>query len=314
MFASDEPLISISDLERNEQNKTLTALNVAELEDYSSPPVQNILSPWLHEASLTLLHAERGLGKTWFASSAALCIASGGEFLSFRAEKPRKVIVFDGEMQTHLMKERLKILMPLFPRFEPQNLRFVLSGLQRDGLPDLGRSDAYRHYDEIIQDADVVIVDNLSSIVRSLQGNNNDEWHVYNSWCVRMRNEGKSVLTVHHSGKNGNSRGASRLEDPLDTVIKLSKPGNYQEQDGCHFNIEFPKHRQFFGDEAKPIRGWLKNGRWEQLEFEPGYSDNDLFSLKASGASYREMSEKTGIPKTTIERRLKNSTVPRDIS
>ena len=46
---------------------------------------------------------------------------------------------------------------------------------------------------------------------------------VANEWILYLRAKGKSVIFVHHAGKNGKQRGSSRREDVLDTVIFLKK-------------------------------------------------------------------------------------------
>ena len=306
--------ISLSELERAESKNRLTKLTADELEARVCPPPQNILEPWLHEGSLTMLHAERGVGKTWVCNSIALAAASGGEFLGFRAPKPRKVVIFDGEMQIYLMQERLRMLRRLFPTFEQGNLSFVLSGIQPNGLPDLGKVQAYAFYDNTIGDADLIIIDNLSSIVRTVQSNNNDDWSVFNDWSIRVRNSGKSILIIHHSGKSGSSRGASRIEDPLDTIIKLTKPSGHDASDGCHFNWEFTKNRQFQGDEAKPLRGKLTEKGWEKHEFLPPIDPNDVWAMKSAGKSLRDIERETGISKSQVGRMLQKLPVPRDTS
>jgi hypothetical protein len=46
-----------------------------------------------------------------------------------------------------------------------------LPTLRRDGLPDLSEPSARQFYADIIADADLVIVDNLSTLCRSLKEN-----------------------------------------------------------------------------------------------------------------------------------------------
>jgi len=292
----------------------LIALTSSQLSSYECKPPDNLLGPWLHEGSLAMLHAERGLGKTWVCNSVALAVASGGEFLGFSSEKPRKVVIFDGEMQIYLMQERFNLLKSMFPKFDETNLRLILSGVQPNGLPDLGNKQSYSYYDDVIEDADLIIIDNLSSIVRTIPGNDNDEWATFIEWLIRQRNSGKSVLIIHHSGKNGNSRGASRIEDPLDTIIKLTKPSGHDASDGCHFNWEFTKNRQFHGDDAKPLRGKFTENGWERLEFLPSVDANDIVAMKAAGKSLRDIERETGISKSKVGRILQKPPVPRDTS
>jgi hypothetical protein len=61
---------------------------------------------------------------------------------------------------------------------------------------------------------------------------------------------GYAVLLVHHTGKSGDQRGASRREDLLDTSIKLVKPENGSGGvDGAEFEVHFTKTR---GETPRP--------------------------------------------------------------
>src|SRR5271166_1020948 len=63
------------------------------------------------------------------------------------------------------------------------------------------------------------------------------------TWLLRLRREGISVLLVHHAGTNGRQRGTSRREDALDTVIALRRPEDYSPEQSARFEIHFEKLR-----------------------------------------------------------------------
>lgn len=61
-----------------------------------------------------------------------------------------------------------------------------------------------------------------------------------------LRHQGLTVILVHHAGKNGTQRGASRREDLLDTSIALVRPKDDEESaphQGAHVVLNFPKTR-----------------------------------------------------------------------
>jgi hypothetical protein len=66
----------------------IKVLDGEELLTTQFPPRTTIMSPWLPDKGLAMLYAERGVGKTWIALGAAHAVASGGEFLCWRAERP----------------------------------------------------------------------------------------------------------------------------------------------------------------------------------------------------------------------------------
>lgn len=49
-------------------------------------------------------------------------------------------------------------------------------------------------------------------------------------------------MVIHHAGKSGDQRGASRREDFLDVSIKLESPDEYS-RDGARFTLKFVKVR-----------------------------------------------------------------------
>eukprot|EP00831_Metopus_contortus_P061867 TRINITY_DN5379_c0_g1_i5.p1 TRINITY_DN5379_c0_g1~~TRINITY_DN5379_c0_g1_i5.p1 ORF type:complete len:508 (-),score=35.23 TRINITY_DN5379_c0_g1_i5:84-1607(-) len=78
--------------------------------DEPIPDMKYILYPVIPESSITLLYADTGVGKTWLALSMAFSAALGCQtFFKWKAEKPRKVLYIDSEMDETSFQRRLKI-------------------------------------------------------------------------------------------------------------------------------------------------------------------------------------------------------------
>src|SRR3972149_1458268 len=93
-------------LERN-------CLIVDDLHDFISrklPVRETMLSPWLLNQSLAMIHSWRGTGKTHVALGISYAIATGGQFLSWNALAPKKVLFVDGEMPGTALQERLSAI------------------------------------------------------------------------------------------------------------------------------------------------------------------------------------------------------------
>ena len=202
-----------------------------------------MLAPWLPVKGLALLHAPRGLGKTHVALGTAYAIATGTGFLRWKAEKPWRVLLLDGEMPASALQERLKTISEFNGTAPPtwEHLTIAASDLQDIGLPDLSDPGAQRFYDQLVEAHDLVIVDNLSTICRSVKENEADSWTPVQNWALTLRRAGKSVLFIHHGGKSGQQRGSSRKEDIVDTVIALRRPPDYSPDDGARFEVHFEK-------------------------------------------------------------------------
>ena len=271
------------------------------------PPRETLLSPWLPTEGLAMIHAPRGIGKTHMALGTAWAVASGGGFLRWQASAGcRRVVLLDGEMPAVVLQERLKRVVELSGLTPPLGdyLQIVASDLKRDGLPDLSDPTQQGRFDNIIGNADLIIVDNISTLCRSLKENEADSWQFMQNWCLAQRRAKKSVLLIHHGGKSGGQRGTSKKEDVLDTVVSLRKPPDYQADQGARFEIHFEKSRGFYGPEAEPFEAWLKGDEWVLSDIKSGDDIGTLKALHAQGMSVRAISERTGISKSTVQRRL----------
>ena len=273
------------------------------------PPRQCLLAPWLPKGGLALIHAPRGIGKTHIALGTAWAVATGTGFLRWRVPDDvgaYRVLVLDGEMPGALLQERLRRVSgaSTFTPPMPNYLRIAAADLRRDGLPDLSDPIAQQFYTDIIADADLVVVDNLSTLCRSLKENEADSWTPVQNWLLAQRRAGKSVLVIHHGGKSGQQRGSSRKEDVLDTVIGLRKPPDYQADQGARFEIHFEKSRGFFGPEAEPFEVRLTEENWQESEIRSGDDVETLNALRQQGLSVRDIADRTGLSKSTVARKL----------
>ena len=140
---------------------------------------------------------------------------------------------------------------------------------------------------------------------RSIRENEADSWVPVQSWCLRQRAAGKSVLLIHHAGKNGGQRGTSRKEDVLDSVISLRRPIDYDASQGARFDVHFTKSRGFWGDDAEPFEARLVDGEWVVSEIVTVDVGDAIRSLKDGGASVRDIAGRLGMSKSAVGRKLR---------
>jgi putative DNA primase/helicase len=105
------------------------------------------------------------------AHGVAHAIATGSGFLRWTAPQPRRVLLLDGEMSATTLQEMLRATVQASQQTlpDPTFFRIAAADLARDGLPDLANPSAQQFYSDVIADADLVLVDNLSTICRSLK-------------------------------------------------------------------------------------------------------------------------------------------------
>ena len=174
----------------------------------------------------------------------------------------------------------------------------------RDGLPDLADPAAQQFYRDVVADADLVIIDNLSTLCRSLKENDADSWTPVQSWALSLRRAGKSSLFIHHGGKSGKQRGTSRKEDVLDTVIGLRRPPDYLPEQGARFEVHFEKSRGFHGPDAEAFETRLVGDQWAITPIKAGDDPDTIQALRKQGMSVRDIAERTGVSKSTVQRML----------
>lgn len=216
----------------------------------------SFLNPWLLQGTLSMVHAWRGVGKTFFSLAIAQAVASGSKFLKWNAPGKRRVIYFDGEMGESRIKDRL-IKVDSAASFSAGNDDIAFINFEHCGgvIWNLADRAHQQHYTKAIQGFDLVVIDNISTCVRPLPRETEKEaWLRVQQWAITQRSAGKSVLFVHHSGKNGTQRGISDREDALDTVIHLKRSeGEFSATEGTSFELHFEKSRDFWGQEAESL-------------------------------------------------------------
>lgn len=266
------------------------------------PARKKLLSPWLPEKGLTMVFAPRGVGKTHFGAGVAYAVATGSSYLKWTAETPRKVLWIDGEMPAVVLQERLLEIVAKSD-VEPQSeyLQLLPYDLCEAGPPDLATIEGQKELEPMIGDAELIIVDNISTVCRSGKENEAEGWNIVQAWALEQRRKGLSVLFVHHAGKGGDQRGTSKREDVMDTVIRLSRPDDYEETQGARFLVTFTKARGIFGHDVDPFEAQLSEGKWTCQDAEEIHL-TEVRELLGEGKTIRTIATETGLSKSKVSR------------
>jgi putative DNA primase/helicase len=284
----------------------LRPLTAAEFLALDLPPRELILDPWLPRQGLAMIHSARGIGKTHLALSIAYAVATGGGLLGWSAPTPRRVLYLDGEMPAGAMQRRLAAIVAGFTDEPPapDYLRLLSADIE-GGLPDLGTTAGQADIDAAIDQAAVIIIDNISTLVRSGKENEAESWLPVQGWALAHRRAGRSVLFVHHAGKGGLQRGTSRREDVLDTVIALRRPADYVADQGARFEIVFEKGRAVHGNDARSIEARYEERDGAAVWTRTEIGDAELTRVSdglRDGMSIREAARELGMHRSKVER------------
>lgn len=256
----DKAADGLAELKTASLPRPLRALHVGEFLSLDIPPRENLLAPWLPKQGLAMIFAPRGVGKTFVALHVAYAVASGGEmFGRWAAPEPATVVYLDGEMPAATMQERLAAIVRASEHEAAfERLRIITPDLQPAGMPDLSTDAGQEAVNMALPvDTALIVVDNLSTLIRSGKENEAESWQPVQSWALAHRAKGRSVLFVHHAGKGGAQRGTSRREDVLDTVIALRRPPEYTPDQGAVFEVSFEKARGLYGTDCEPFEAKL---------------------------------------------------------
>ena len=223
----------------------------AELSKEDIPKRKFVLGEWMPEDSFGMVYANRGVGKSWFCMAMAVAIANGDPtFLGWEIHKKTSVLYVDGEMAKVEIKERFDHLSD----YHLDNL-FILSSemLYRDGKPicldnlndQLAIDNVLEKLEQEKSRPQILILDNLSTLRRGINENDNNEAQQLLDWLISLRHKQYTVIIVHHSGQSGQQRGASIIEVPMDFTIKLSEKerSSVAKKQEARFDLKIEKVR-----------------------------------------------------------------------
>jgi len=296
----------------NTEDSLLKVLDATEFVRLPITPRKYLLAPWLYDGALIMIHAQTGVGKTHLTLNIAHALATAGEFLGWRADSPVSVLYVDGEMAKDDLQGRLKAINAR-TGVEPAkgNLRLLARSTQVDGyMPNLFSEEGQGLFNEHFKPADVIIIDNLSSLVSGSNENEAEGWEPIQGWAVKQRTQGKTIIFVHHAGKNGTQRGTSKRTDLMDVVIKLERKDDYIQEEGAHFRVVFEKARSLYGASVAPFEAKLSEHVsgvqvWERIAGGNDAEALEMLAMEEQGLSQPQIAEKIGVHKSTVSRTLK---------
>jgi len=284
----------------------LQAVGINDFLNLNIPAREMLLNPILPERSLAMLYAPRGVGKSWLSLSMGLAVAGGVSLLRWSAPRQRNVLYVDGEMPLVSLQERLKAISTGFGGEIPNDGFRILAADQIENGINLCDEEGQRSLESLLQDVDLLIVDNLSTLCTSGSESASDAWVPMQNWLLKLRRQGIAVLLVHHAGVNGRQRGTSRREDALDTVIALRRPEDYSPEQGARFEIHFDKLRnRVDGAGALPFEARVESVgadiRWSSQDLKPLLLAQAA-ELFADGMTVREVADVLRISKSEAGR------------
>lgn len=281
-------------------------------------PTEKIIDPWLPTAGISMLYAARGSGKTVVTLAMALHIAAGWRWLDMAVLKARRLLYIDGEMAADEVKGRLLKLeagMGPFPAWTFENFRMLTHEDFENGIDDLataGRGRRMVEHEIAEHRSEIVVLDNLSCLVRTGSENEAERWADFANWLLRFRRKGVTTLFIHHMGKDEKrgARGSTKLEDTLNSSIRLKtiEKAPILKLEWWHDKVRsFTPNREtrqiqveFFKNEhGREVAARITEAQSMQEEVE------EALRMQADGASLSEIAKTMGVSKATARRRVR---------
>jgi len=216
----------------------------------------------------TLLVADGGAGKSFFALAMSLAVAGGEQFIGCEVKQGR-VIYVDEEGSPDLALQRLSQLGATDE--QKANLDYL----------NFAGVDMVKHPEKLIEDAKLVrpaliVIDSHAKVTRGAEENSNDQMsNVWTDGFQKLARETKAaVLVVHHTTKGGGSRGGSQIRNSADQALTMCKQPDgsqivYPDKprrltDKIHFNFTS------FGDGTYRLEPY---GSHEEPNYDYSYAD-----------------------------------------
>ena len=306
------------------EKKEFKSISLKELTIMDIPPRKAIIDPLIMEGSSMEINGGTGIGKTWFTLEMLCSICTGEKFLGkYEVANPRPVYYIDGEMPLESIRDRMNMIMARYIyKYKVSEIPFHISNpllFKNNFIPKINDTkitqpmfkDEVKRFSDIYQKPLFICFDNLSCLT-DYKENDNDDWTSMLDMYTFLKHEGHSICHVHHVGKGGQQRGASRKHDALDTVIHLKRPEEYDASEGAVFNVRFDKHRHFAGEYARSFKCAIKvddNNKvsWDISDYKDVASE-ELLTAYCEGLpdiTYTKLEEEFGISKSTIGRTIK---------
>jgi putative DNA primase/helicase len=274
------------------------------------PPREWLMPELLQKRDIAMVHSWRGVGKTLFSQGIGYAVASGSPFLRYPApDQAHGVLIVDGEMPREDLQGRLAALVAGADREATAPFRILSTDMLEDPLPSLATDRGQKIVEGSLQDVELVIIDNISTLCSSGRENEAESWEPLQSWLLSLRRRGLTVLLVHHEGKGGSQRGTSKREDVLTQVIQLKRPKNYDPSEGARFEVHLTKARGIFGNAAEPFEAVFSTGEdgeavWTWRTLGDGKKHQVLDLCQAGVTNQREIAEELGIGLGTVNRKI----------
>jgi RecA-family ATPase len=290
---------------------TLRPVGAKSINDLKIATPARFWGDYITEGQLGMLFGWRGAGKSTFALGLGVAMATGTRFLGFSPSRPVRTILLDGEMGLHAMQVRLRRMHESLGVELTNRFKLVSPELFSGIMPKLTTPEGQKQIDTALgNDWEVLIIDNYSAFSSGRE--DADAWGPWVQWLLGHKRAGRTVILVHHTGKNGTQRGASNHEDAMDFVMSLRSPKVPPTDDSLEFVVSWTKARHLSPKRTQAFQVAFRktNAGYYEWSKSSEVDANPLLAqakeMQAAGKTQNAIAQALGKDKSTISRWLKD--------
>lgn len=220
------------------------------------PPL--ILSPWIREGDIVMLHGGEGLGKSMMMLAISNAIATGGSLFSWSAPQPRTVLVIDPEMDATRNYARMQAM-----GIETNNLVVLQADrIDPEDYPNPCTEEGRNFIDGKIKyfKPAIVWLDSISILTEGMMGTRHEK--AYNAWMKQHKLRGLTIGIIHHDNDK-NEQAGSRANNRLPSVRVHMLPRGKLMKDQINVDLHFEKTRDNL--DTAVINAQFKDGVWRDV-------------------------------------------------
>lgn len=214
-------------------NRKFRPIYASDIEELKSRTENQIfyVDPFLRPSSIIQIYGYSGHGKSFIALTSMWHLSLGKNFGPFEINSPKRVLYMDFENGGNTVTDRLDLMKRSYG--DPGvNFMYWSSALikSEDGgdmnlQTDEGLDILQSWLNEL--KPDVVILDTVRTAFPGLMENNAEQWARINSICLKIRNNGSSVIMLHHANKPtveglGREAGSTNQLTVVDQQIRIT--------------------------------------------------------------------------------------------
>ena len=274
------------------------------------------------EKSYNLFIAKRGAGKTWISLGIAYALATKHNFAkNWKVKRAARVLYINGEVSDELMQDRCSTFKRMYSKRSGVDKVVVKTMLDLNLVEEKDRVRLEKEIYKPTKNGEpfsLIILDSL--LFLAPKGSQEDNWkNEIEPWIRKLKEEGKSIILLHHTNRKSMAFGSIFLENYADCILTLEKSKTNKEKT---IQIKIIEERNKRAIEQDPFEIRLSTGKkpkWTPVHPETYLNwkmsteekIEKIIELREKDTPVQKIADLFGKHKNTIEKFIQKENLPR---